>query len=137
MGEHHRNPNAIAKAARPPAQPQLSVQLAMQHRLKPHLLVLPPERIRTNADGKQEAQDAKGEWGVVPEGMQAIPDGAQGIEYFDCVVGIVAISQSSLAAIDGRPVGRMRWLQDLYREDAKAFAEALEPPKPQPVPVTA
>jgi hypothetical protein len=137
MGEHHRNINAAAKRATPPAVGQTMIQLAMQRRIKPQYLVgLSEDRIRKNAEGHVEVQDAAGRWGVLPEGMEILPPGADGIQHWDIVVGLVAAQPTGVAALDGQQAVRMRWLRDLHVEDMGAFFAALEPPKPV-APVTA
>lgn len=128
MGEHKRNPNAIARAALPPGAGQIRVELAVRHRLKPHLLVVAAENLR-EVEGKREMMIGD-QWAPIPEGYDVVVEGTQvGVEAMDFVVGLIAVAVSSVTGLDGQPVGRSRWLTDLYREDAAAFTLGLQPPQ--------
>jgi hypothetical protein len=77
-----------------------------------------------------EVQDAAGRWGVLPEGMEILPPGADGIQHWDIVVASWRPSHgASPPSMASKPCG-CAWLRDLHVEDMGAFFAALEPPKP-------
>jgi hypothetical protein len=106
----------------------IRVELAIRHRLKPHLLVVTAENLR-EVEGKREMMIGD-QWGPIPEGYDVVVEGTQvGVEAMDFVVGLIAVSISPVAGLNGQPVGRSRWLTDLYTEDAATFAQGPQPPQ--------
>jgi hypothetical protein len=140
-GEHHRNSNSqILAAVQQAGMARVGLDLRIGYVPKQHLIVLPADKIREREDGATEVYgrpvswDEQGmlhvgpevAWHEPPAGSRVVPEGAKlGIEDIDVVVTLVAMTQTSMTDAQGRPMGRMRVLRELFREDARTFGANL------------
>lgn len=135
MGEHKHNPVAMAAAGN-----RLGAEVLLAFSAKPHVLVIPGERIRevdgqtevmgvppkVDEDGSIAQGDGPQVWHVPPTGLEVYPEGSQlPMEKLDVTVNLVATATGGMLSADGRVVGRRRHLQELYREDAQTFLATM------------
>lgn len=134
MGEHRTNANALAAAAAAMGA-RVGIDLRIGYVPKTNVIVLPDDKIRevdgqVEVYGKPVAWSADGVMHVGPEACwhqpppdaRVVHEGTQlTVESMDIVVTLMGMVKTSMTDAQGRPVGRMRVLRELFREDAREF----------------